>query len=284
LKAKHQPLWLVLREREPTLAAFALVMLLLAVPTLLALMVDTRLVHGVNVWVKPLKFMLSLALFAATTAWFFDLLPPSQRAKRPARVVVWTIVVAGLGEVAYISLQAWLGQPSHYNLADRTHALMYQLMGLGALSLMLTQLVLAHQIARHARPDVPPLWRQAVLLALCMSFGLGVGAAALLANAQPPAAAGVPFLGWHVGGGDLRPAHFIGSHAVQAVALVGWWLLQRPSRPSSPSSPSSPSLRAHDESRRPQAWLLIFALAYAALWLGALLRGLQGAVWLRPPV
>ncbi len=75
---------------------------------------------------------------------------------------------------------------------------MYRLMGVAALSLMLTQLLLTQlmltqlaltqQIARHARPDVPPLWRQAVLLALVMCFVLGVAAAAVLSNAQPPAA------------------------------------------------------------------------------------------------
>ena len=259
------PLWQALRQREPTLAAFVALMLALAVPTVLALLVDTRQVHGVNVWAKPLKFMLSLALFAATTGWFFDLLPAARRQARPARLIVWTIVVAGMGEVAYISLQAALGQASHYNLGDRTHALMYQLMGAGALSLMLTQLLLAHQIARHARPDVPPLWRQAVLLALRLSFVLGVAAAALLANAQPPSGVGVPLMGWHLGGADLRPAHFIGSHAVQAVSLLAWWLLQR---------------RAHVSPRQQQGWLLLFVGSYTALWLAALLRGLQGAVWL----
>ncbi len=259
------PWWQALRRREPTLAAMALFMLLVSVPTLLAMMFDPRQVHGVNVWVKPLKFMLSLALFAGTTAWFFDLLPQARRRQRAARWVVWTIVVAGVAEVAYISFQAALGLPSHYNASSTFHKLMYQLMGVGALALMLTQLVMAQQIAHHARPGLAPVWRYAVVLGLVMTFVLGVGAAAPLASARPPAGAGLPFLGWHLGGGDLRPAHFIGSHAQQLVPLLGWWLVRA-------------------RSARAGLVLGLGALAYTGLWLLALLRGLQGAVWLPPPV
>jgi hypothetical protein len=258
------PWWRELHRRQPVLASLALCMLLAALPALLALSLDTRQVHGVNVWVKPLKFMLSLALFSATTAWFFDLLPAAQRAGRGARWVVWIIVVAGIFEVGYISLQAALGEASHYNLSDTLHKLMFQLMGVGAVSLMVTQLMLARLILRHGRADLPPLWRQAVVLGLVMSFVLVMASAGPLANARPPAGAGLPFLGWHLGGGDLRPAHFIASHAQQLLPLAGWWMLRAGLRTKGP--------------------LLLFALLYTGLWLAALMRGLDGAVWLPPPV
>jgi hypothetical protein len=257
--------WAEALQRERTLALFALGMALAMLPTLVALGLDERLFRGVGFWVKPLKFMASISLFAFSTAWFIGLLPPEQRRSRAIRLVVWTIVVAGTLEVAYISLQAALGQASHYNVTSRLHAAAYQLMGVGALSLMLTQLVLARQVARHARPDVHPAWRQAVVLGLVMTFVLGVGAAAPLSSAQPPAGAGVPVLGWHLGGGDLRPAHFIGSHAQQFVPLAGALLVALwPAR------------------AVPALWL--FAAGYAGLWMLALLRGLQGAVWLPPPM
>ena len=252
-------------RRERTLTLFALFMVLAMVPTLLALGLDERLLRGVSLWAKPLKFMASLSVFALTTAWFIGLLPAAQRQTRALRLVVWTIVIAGTGEVGYICLQAALGQASHYNINDRLHAVMYQLMGAGALSLMLTQLVLAHQIARHARPGLHPAWREAVVLGLLMTFVLGVGSAAALSNAQPPAGAGLPLVGWHLGGGDLRPAHFIGSHAQQLVPLAGALLV-----------------RAWPARARLLLWA--FAAGYSALWLLALLRGLDGAVWLAPPM
>lgn len=258
-------LWNELRRREPTLALLALVMALAMLPALVALGLDERELRGVNVWVKPLKFMASLSLFAASTAWFMGLLDAGRRRAAPARFIVWTIVLAASAEVTYISLQSALGQASHYNVADTLHKVMYQLMGLGAVMLMVTQPVLAWQIARHGRPEEDATWRQAVVLALLMTFVLGVGAAAPLASAQPPSGAGLPVLGWHLGGGDLRPAHFVGSHAQQFVPFVAWLLLR---------------------GAVPQARLGLwaFAAAYLLLWLWALRTGLNGAVWLPPPV
>ena len=257
--------WTESLRRERSLALFALLMALAMLPTLVALGLDERLFRGVSFWAKPLKFMASISLFAISTAWFVGLLVEEQRSSRAVRLVVWTIIVAGTAEVAYITLQAALGQASHYNVTSRLRAVAYQLMGAGAVSLMLTQLVLAWQLARHARSDLHPAWRQAVVLGLVMTFVLGVGAAAPLASAQPPAGAGLPVLGWHLAGGDLRPAHFIGSHAQQFVPLVGAWLVALwPAR------------------ALPLLWS--FATAYTALWLAALLRGVQGAVWMPPPM
>ena len=257
--------WAEALQRERTLAVFALGMALAMLPTLVALGLDERVFRGASFWAKPLKFMASISLFALSTAWFIGLLPPEQRRSRAIRLVVWTIVVVGGVEVAYISLQAALGQASHYNVTSRLHAAAYQLMGVGAMSLMLTQLVLARQIARHARPDVHPAWRHAVMLGLVMTFVLGVGAAAPMSSAQPPAGAGLPILGWHLGGGDLRPAHFIGSHAQQFVPLAGALLVAL-------------------WPARAVLVLWLFVVGYTGLWLMALLRGLQGAVWLPLPM
>jgi hypothetical protein len=260
-------LWRELLQRERTLTLLALVLVLALVPTFIAMGLDERQIRGVNVWVKPAKFMASIALFAATTAWFIGLLPPAQRRSRAMRFVVWAIVIAGSAEVAYISLQSALGQPSHYHVGDRLHAVAYQLMGVGALTMMVTQLVLARQIARHAIPGLATVWRDAVVLGLVMTFVLGVSAALPLSNAPAPSGSGLPVFGWHLGGGDLRPAHFIGSHAQQFVPLVGAllaaWLPAR--------------------AQRARRLLWAFAAAYTGLWLLALLRGLQGISWLQPP-
>jgi hypothetical protein len=260
-------LWRELLQRERTLTLLALVLALALVPTVIAMGLDDRQVRGVNVWVKPAKFMASIALFAATTAWFIGLLPQAQRGSRAVRFVVWAIVIAGGAEVAYISLQSALGQPSHYHVGDRLHAVAYQLMGVGALTMMVTQLVLARQIARHAQPGLAPAWRDAVVLGLVMTFVLGVAAALPLSNAPPPPGSGLPVFGWHLGGGDLRPAHFIGSHAQQFVPLAGALL--------------AGWLPAQAQRARRGLWA--FAAAYSGLWLLALLNGMRGITWLQPP-
>lgn len=255
--------WAEALQRQRTLTLFAAAMLVAMLPALWALGVDDRVLRGVNVWVKPLKFMAAVGLFAFSTAWFVGLLPEARRNSRAVRWVVGIIVGCGAAEVAYIALQAALGQASHYSRADLLHTVAYQVMGAGALAMMATQLVLAREIARHADARVAPIWRDAVVLGLVMTFMLGVGAAFPLASVQPPSGAGLPLVGWHLGGGDLRPAHFIGSHAQQFLPLAG-------------------ALIARSGLRHGRPLLGFFALAYAALWLAALLRGLHGAVFLLP--
>jgi len=242
-------------RRERTLTVFGMALLLAMVPTLVAHGLDERTLRGVGVWVKPLKFMASIGLFALTTAWLLDLLPAARRRGRLVRACVWTIVVTGGGELAYITWQAALGEASHYHVATPFHAAMYTLMGIGALLLTGTQAALAWRIARAGRTDVDPVWRSAVVRGLWLTFLLGAGAGGLLGGLQPPAGTGMAVTGWHLAGGDLRPAHFIGIHAQQFVPLAGLLLARWMPR------------HAHSA-------LAVFIGAYCALWLAAMVLGL----------
>lgn len=244
--------------REPRLTAFGLLMFAAMLPTLVAYGVDDRLVRGVAIWAKPLKFMASIGLFALTTAWFVGLLPQARRNGRAVRGIAWTIIVAAGFEIGYITLQAALGEGSHFNFRDRLHIVLYQVMGAGAVAMTATQAVLAWQIARHAPATLDRTWRDAVVIGLALTFVLGTGAATPLSTMQPPAGAGLPLVGWHLAG-DLRPAHFLGIHAQQIVPLAG-------------------ALLAASGAERARALLYAFAAGYVALWAAALVMGLNGAV------
>lgn len=251
-------------RRQRALTVFALLCGAALLPALLAWGGDDRSLRGVSVWLKPMKFMASIGLFALCTAWFTGLLPPAQRQRRGVRVMAWTVIIAGSLELAYITLQAARGEGSHYNFVDTLHVVLYQLMGAGAMAMTATQAWLAWQIGRHGDPALNPAWRDAVVLGLALTFALGAGAGAVLASFQPPAGAGLPGVGWHLGGGDLRPAHFIGMHAQQFLPLAGLALVAL----------GAGGWRA--STRR--GVLGVLALGYAALWLVALVLGLQGAV------
>jgi hypothetical protein len=168
--------------------------------------------------------MVSVALLSLTTAWFAAQLPASVRRGRAFAALVWTLIAPGGFEVGYITLQAALGEASHYNLADRLHQTMYTLMGLGAMLLTATQPWLAWLIWRHGDRSVAPAYRLSVLLGLTLTFVLGAGVGMLLGGMQPPGGAGLPVLGWSRTGGDLRVAHFIGIHAGQVLPVIGFVL------------------------------------------------------------
>ncbi|MBT9499677.1 MAG: hypothetical protein IV092_00430 [Burkholderiaceae bacterium] len=225
----HTAAWLPLRPwltellaRERRLAIYGVALLALLLPLALAWGIDERLLRGANVWIKPIKFTLSIAVLALTTAWFVGHLPAAQRQSRAIDRVVWLLIAAGSFELAYITLQAALGQASHYNVADAWHAAMYTLMGIGAMVLTATQPLLAWQLYRHPDTRRPAAYRLAVLLGLVLTFAFGAGVGMLLGDRQPPdGGATLPLLGWVLDGGDLRPAHFVGIHAGQLLPLIG---------------------------------------------------------------
>lgn len=250
--------WQALHDRQPTLAVYGAVLLALMLPMALGWAFDPRELRGASVWIKPMKFALSIAVLAWTTAWFVGHLVPAQRDSRAVRRIVALVIASGSFEFVYIALQAALGQGSHYNVGDAFHGAMYTLMGIGAIVLTATQPMLAWQLRRHADPSRPAALRLAVQLGLVLTFALGAGAGMLLGGLQPPdavAGASVPLAGWSLSGGDLRPAHFIGIHAEQVLPLAALVLGAR-------------------AGRLPTAVVWVLSAAWTALFAVALVWGL----------
>ena len=252
-------------RRQPQLAAFGFTLLAVALLTALAQTVDPRLVGGVNTWVKPTKFLVSVAVFALTSAWFFGYVRPERREARPMRAIVLIILIAGSFELLYIGFQAAQGEASHFNSATPFHAIMYSLMGLGAVSLVATTLPLAWEIARRPAPGLNRDFRAAVVIGLLLTFALGGGLGGYMSaqagHAVGPEGHGLPFFGWNRLGGDLRVAHFFGMHASQALPLVAWV-----------AAAAAPALR----------WTIV--LAATAAWIGATIAVVLQAVAGRPLV
>ena len=211
-------------SRERRLTVYAAVLFALLLPLAIAWGLDERMLRGASVWIKPMKFALSIGVLALTTAWFLGHLPAQRRSGRAVDWIVWLLIGSGTFELAYITLQASLGEASHYNVGDAWHMAMYNLMGLGALMLTATQPMLAWQLFRHPDKHRPQVYRHAILIGLTLTFVFGAGIGGLLANLQPPSggAATLPLFGWSLGGGDLRPAHFVGIHAEQLLPLIGY--------------------------------------------------------------
>ncbi|REM68598.1 hypothetical protein DSI38_05075, partial [Mycobacterium tuberculosis] len=78
-------------------------------------------VNGIGVWVKPLKFMASVSLYALTTAWLLGDLPRERRGGRIERAIVAVVIATGVFEIGYITLQGALGQASHFNSDSTFH-------------------------------------------------------------------------------------------------------------------------------------------------------------------
>ena len=196
-------------------------------------MTSERTIGGVSVWLKPTKFFLSIAVFSGTAAWFFGYVRPEHRKGWLLRITVGVLLLTAGYELFWITWQGAHGLRSHFNFDTPVYALMYALMGVGAVLLVATTLPLAWAIAHRPAQGIDPGYRLAVVLGLFLTFALGgsLGGSISASGGSPVGAyaSSIPLFAWNQAGGDLRVAHFLGIHAEQALPLlavalykVGW--------------------------------------------------------------
>lgn len=215
-----------LRERQPALTAVGFAFLLLAAVTATLPMFDGRMLDGAPVWAKPAKFFLSTGVFLLTSAWFFGYVRPDRRSCRALRVSVVVAIAAAVFEVAYITVQAALGERSHFNQDDALHFALYGLMGAAALAMLLTKIPLAVEIARRPAAETRPEIRRAIVIGVWLTVVLGAASGVYMSQQYTQGhnvgavGGAAPLFGWNRAGGDLRVAHFFGMHAEQILPIV----------------------------------------------------------------
>ena len=218
------PWWRVLHRANPVLSATGWLNAGLAALALALLPCDHRLVTGVLVWLKPLKFALSVLVYAWTLAWLLADLPAA--AQRSVRRISCGVAVSMAVEQAVIFGQAGRGTTSHYNAATPLNALLFGLMGL--FILVNTGLIIwAVYLVWRYRPHGPAGYVWGLRLGLLVFLVGSVLGGMMIRNGQhtvgaPDGGPGLPGLGWSTQAGDLRLAHFLGMHALQALPLLGW--------------------------------------------------------------
>jgi hypothetical protein len=216
----------MLHRVNPTLSYTGWLNVGLAALALALLPLDHRHVTGALVWIKPLKFSLSIVVYTWTLAWLLaDLPAPAQRAVR--RLSGGVALSMGV-EIAVIFIQAGRGTTSHYNASSPLNNLLFGLMGIFILvNTVLT--IWALYLAWRYRPHGPAGYVWGLRLGLLVFLiGSVLGGFMIHANQHtvgaPDGGPGLPGLGWSTVAGDLRIAHFLGMHALQALPLLGWAL------------------------------------------------------------
>lgn len=210
------------RRGSPVLWWSSVVMVLGMVICIALSFVDPRLLAGVSVWEKPAKFFLSLIVQALTVAWAISLLPKPARGVKSA---AWLFVAALAVEMVYMIFRASRGEASHFNVSTTFAAIMYPVMGVGALILVGTSAFVGWGVWQQRGSNV---MREASGLGLILGSVLGAIAGGYLSShtshwigGDMTDATGLPFFHWSTTGGDLRVAHFIGLHTTQAAPLAG---------------------------------------------------------------
>lgn len=219
---------------------------------------DATEILGVNRWIKPIKFFVSIAIFLWTTAVYLYFL---KGCAKSARFVSRAMILIFTVEMVIVIAQAARGTTSHFNVKTPLDAMLYGVMGF---SIALNTLLAMYLLFLYFRADVDlPLsivWgmRLGLILFLAASFeggymsaqiGHSVGAA--------DGGAGLPVVNWSTKGGDLRVAHFFGMHAFQAVPFFSYTLEKY-------------------NVKSPTFWTLVFALVYLSLFTFLFVQALHG--------
>lgn len=189
--------------------------------------VDSRQLAGINIWIKPMKFAVSIALYTGTFGWIYHHAMAPGGAKA---LVSWVIATTLCYETVCIFGQAARGVGSHFNVATGFDGFVFSSMGIMILINMLAALGGAwHFWQTSPTIGLTPayLWgiRLGILIFVLAGFEGGLMASRLQhAVGVPDGGAGLPILNWSTEGGDLRVAHFVGLHALQVLPLLGYWL------------------------------------------------------------
>ncbi|OAP22203.1 hypothetical protein A4R44_07013 [Amycolatopsis sp. M39] len=221
---------------------FAAAMGVATVLTVAAMLIDHRTLLGSPVWAKLFKFAVSAGLYYFTWSWLVSLL--NGRLRKIASVATTVSVVLFAGEYVAMAFQAARARPSHFANTSPFDATLFRIMGMMVAGLWLATLVGTVLLMFTQIEDRAVYWavRTGAVVAL-----IGAGLGVLMTGATPEQVAtikatgrsdligahsvgvadggpGLPLLGWSTTGGDLRIAHFVGLHALQALPLLAFGL------------------------------------------------------------
>jgi hypothetical protein len=210
--------------------ATAVILLTSLIPSIVAASLDTRELNGANVWLKPIKFELSLGIHFLTLAIALRFLDGRTR---ESRLVLWSMIVAAIaaiGEVLYIAAQAARGRASHFNSETAWESFAYGAMGVGATAIVagsfIIGLLLVLDLRRRGHASGTAIGAALGLLigsaaTLIVGFALGSDGGHWIGGDLSDAS-GLPLFGWSTTGGDLRVSHFFATHAMQVLLVIGW--------------------------------------------------------------
>lgn len=270
---------------DRALAALVALMLPTLAVCAIGLAADPDVITGAPAWLKPAKFSASIAIYGATLLWLLTLVDGHRRLVR----AIGAITALALGiEQAIIVGAVVLDTTSHFNVSTPAHAAAWSTMGASIVLVWVMNLLAMILLLRQRMVNRAFAW--SLRLGLLASF-VGMGVAFFMTAPTPEQLAvagaggglpvvgahsvgvadggpGLPIVGWSTVGGDLRAAHFIGLHGLQALPLVGWLLVR---------------LRARwlDEAHR-SALVLVAGLSYVAVVAALTWQALRGQPLIAP--
>ena len=216
------------KNHSPILYWIVVVHFILAIGSITSSFIDDRTLMGVNVWIKPLKFSISGAIYILTVGFLVTLYPFSKKKKNLINNIISSTLLIEIGLIIY---QASRGVQSHYNLSNPFDGLIFAAMGiLIAINVLIMALFIFETI--RLKLKTPELLQWAILLGwLIVFFGSWVGGQMISEMSHnigiEDGGPGLPLVNWSTIAGDLRVAHFFGLHGLQIIPIFALLILNK---------------------------------------------------------
>ncbi len=184
---------------------------------------DSTQILGIDRWIKPMKFFISIAIFVWTIAVYLYFLKGHEFF---SRIGSWGMILIFAVEMTAIVGQAARGTTSHFNVSNGFDGAIFTIMGIAIAINTILVGVLAY-FYFTTRIELSPTilfgMRLGLLLFLIGSIEGGymasqTGHTVGAVDGGP----GLPLANWSTIAGDLRVSHFLGLHSLQAVPLFAF--------------------------------------------------------------
>lgn len=166
---------------------------------------------------KPATFGLSFGLTLINLTVIASLMSLSHRMRT---ALIGVFAAACVVETFLVSMQAWRGVPSHFNMETRFDAAVAVTLAIGGFTLVVVVVALAVSAIRHP-PRLPAAFRSAIQAGLLALVGAQIAGAIMIATGVRLVVGGNPALAYATGGW-LKPVHGLLMHGILVLPMLGW--------------------------------------------------------------
>nr|WP_244147686.1 hypothetical protein [Leptospira yanagawae] len=197
---------------------------------------DTRTLLGVNLWIKPIKFTISLGVYSLSTVWILERFLADWRFNRKTQIA---LTITSVIEIVLITYQAAKGEASHFNVSTTWNQIVFSVMGTSISIFWLFHLGMIFPILKEK--GISQSARESLLWGLSIAgFGMIIGF--FMTQPRPEQlelmkqgifqtsgshsfgtgdpGPGITFFGWSTVIGDMRVPHFFGMHVMQVFFVI----------------------------------------------------------------
>ncbi len=151
-------------ERNKVLAYLGLSLFVISLCLIIYAPFNDAQILGINSMIKPIKFGLSTGIYAWTMAYLLHYVNNRKSVKLYTILAVATMVY----ENAVITVQAFRGQLSHFNINDPISGMLYGFMGIMITWLTTATLVIAIRFIRQKEYSILPVFALSIKIGLVL--------------------------------------------------------------------------------------------------------------------